>query len=147
MLSFLAPAEATKLWRELDEATQAHDRAQETAQASQSELAGLIDAKCSWESTVQVECDACAALRKEVDRSKDEQGRLRNEVKSCKTELQCQVELLKNHEEDVARLGKSNDDVSSQLSEAQKHCEGLEAAAQYECRCARLSLGLHHFFS
>ena len=54
---------------------------------------------------------------------------LRNELEALKKELGLQTKLACGNEE-VARLQKINGDMSTQLGEAQQHCQDLVAAAQ-----------------
>lgn len=82
--------------------------------AAEGELASLIDAKRNLEASVQVERDACGVLRGQLEESKGKQGRLHNEVRTLKTELQRYNESSKKHEEEILQLRKSISDVSTE---------------------------------
>lgn len=111
-------------------------------QAAKKELDGLVTAKHNLEESVKAERDACVGLRGQIDESKGKQGRLRNVMGKLKEDLRHQSELRKKHEEEIVLLRKSINDMTTELRQAQRHCEDLEAAAQHEslsCACPSMS--------
>lgn len=79
----------------------ARGEAWDTVRAAEKELAGLIQAKRNLEASVQAEQDSCGSLQGQINKSKNEQGRLRNEVGTLETELLCLVESYKKHAEEI----------------------------------------------
>lgn len=67
-----APEEAAKIWRELDEATQARNKAEKTVRAAENELVGLVTKKRELEASVQTKREACGILRGELQESNEQ---------------------------------------------------------------------------
>lgn len=120
-----APAETAALCKELDEASQAHKRAEEAEEKATKQLDKALSSKHDLEAALQQEREAFYVLRNDLAENKDRRGLLQLDLDAAENKLVQQAEAAREVEQKVARLQRESEEAA-----AQQNCRNLEAASK-----------------